>query len=994
MTSQPAGQGPSNSYLKQKIQSGATGIQIESLSFNFRGKQFSLEPAIVHPGKYASPTQRIWARAGIGDFLDWTGHLRDLQVWLDKKEAFEARIIRGTGGSGKTRLGVELCRYAGQSQSWTAGFLPSVSDPGATVSSQRDSSHLLVVIDYAETRKSQLEELLPTLEVQSSIGSKVRVLLLVRDAPEGKLQLRGFMHGMSAVYNRIIDDMDIDLLDTTSFAPEDRLELFTRAAQSLVNDESPSGDEDRTQLNSLRPPDLSSPVFSLPLLVLIAAYLVVHDEKAAASSKGELLDQLLEHEHHYWEAHKEALNPPLRPQLRECVVALATLACASNEDEARNLLELLEDFKGDAAAERRGDIAAWVKELYLGPEYWNPMELDLLSEHLVAKHFSGQHDILRGVLDRSDIRLLRRPLLVLSRAVDSFPALRNSCSEVFSTLLGRIVSLALEQSFGVTSIDEISNGGILGDIMGIAFAKVPLTVDPTELWSVVRQLDSTKYPWVCSLRFALTLQLYKLVALSFSTAPKPFAEEYCSASIALVNELKQANKDSDALALEDSALEDLRLLAERESGNLCTAYLRLLESAIYTSRSYRKLPRLLELSLARVKYLSVLVLDNPVAFIEEYMRYLLEAWHFLKKCGSQAELRSLMEDAIGLQNALAQNMPDRFSLKFEWVRLVMIQLSGNVLKQESRDSLHANTKGKLTGDSKMLLDEDLVDEDLVDAEIIGLDESDTMDLFGRTIGVSTHLREISTNSNSDIEIDVKDALGLATSIMAEVRESASNIAPPIGSKFPKLQDEQALMLVYVSQSLWPSLRLLKETSSRLYYDKEKLLVIEGMVKLAKCLAGVDPLEWGQIFEHIVSECAAIYVSMKKLEEAVLLRQEVVEFYRRLAIQDVATYHQEYCTCMQSMSMFLRSIDRKKDASTLDGELFDFYYDLVALMPGQFIRHLVDALGARAFEYWREGSRGEASRLATELKNLSVTYDELPGFPHEFVDNLVFMLFGT
>ncbi len=141
------------------------------------------------------------------------------------------------------------------------------------------------------------------------------------------------------------------------------------------------------------------------------------------STRTGLLAELAQHEDRHWRSTAGAANLALDdPQQRACVVAAATLAGADTEDEAASLLRLLPDYAPDALAERRGRLARWVAGLYPGRRWWNPLEPDLLAEHLVATHLTAQPQVLAGVLDRPDpASLFNKEIKRRSRVVGIFP---------------------------------------------------------------------------------------------------------------------------------------------------------------------------------------------------------------------------------------------------------------------------------------------------------------------------------------------------------------------------------------------------------------------------------------------------------------------------------------------------------------------------------------------------------------------------------------------
>ena len=112
--------------------------------------------------------------------------LESLQAWLqsDKVVAVQCRI--GRAGSGKTRLAIELCRWA-EAQGWTAGFLTH----DELTRFQRDGhvrgwdwpSPTLIVVDYAATSAAALRHWLEDLADRDCTGRPpLRLLLLERHA--------------------------------------------------------------------------------------------------------------------------------------------------------------------------------------------------------------------------------------------------------------------------------------------------------------------------------------------------------------------------------------------------------------------------------------------------------------------------------------------------------------------------------------------------------------------------------------------------------------------------------------------------------------------------------------------------------------------------------------------------------------------------------------------------------------------------------------------
>lgn len=107
-----------------------------------------------------------------------------LKEWLLSDRTVSVRCLVGSGGSGKTRLGIELCDLADE-QDWLAGF---VTDKELTrFNTQQNlatwgwSKHTLVVVDYAASRAKALRSWLVEIARRSGgSGKQLRLLLLER----------------------------------------------------------------------------------------------------------------------------------------------------------------------------------------------------------------------------------------------------------------------------------------------------------------------------------------------------------------------------------------------------------------------------------------------------------------------------------------------------------------------------------------------------------------------------------------------------------------------------------------------------------------------------------------------------------------------------------------------------------------------------------------------------------------------------------------------
>jgi hypothetical protein len=168
-------------------------------------------------------------------------------------------------------------------------------------------------------------------------------------------------------------------------------------------------------------------------MVVIAAYLAGHHHsEGVPTTRSELLDELLAHEQRYWKATSQAGGLAYDGALRRRVVALATLAGADSEDEASELLRIVPDLSDEQSRQRR-HLARWMHELYpAGPRWWNPLEPDLLGEHLVATTYADHPEVLAAVLDRDTPHAIIQPLDLYARAAADRPELAAKLVPILS----------------------------------------------------------------------------------------------------------------------------------------------------------------------------------------------------------------------------------------------------------------------------------------------------------------------------------------------------------------------------------------------------------------------------------------------------------------------------------------------------------------------------------------------------------------------------------
>lgn len=521
-----------------------------------RTRRLPLQKAVVGvPRIVGSPARLIRARSGVLSYSARDDLLERMDAWMRSSSAFEVCVIGGRGGSGKTRLAVELCTRA-ENLGWRAGMLHGKVDASALDALLATRAPRLVVIDYAETRGEQVELIVVELGVHASQAHPVRVLLLVRARPGGEQDWAAALRQRSDALDVVLDDASGLALDDEPLGESDRNALFISAAGALA----------AHAAGPLQVPDapdaLSREVFATPLMVVIAAYLALHgDPDSLPTTRAALLDELLAHEARHWKATASARGLGVDAELQQRVVALSTLAGADNETQATEVLRLLDDLN-DASTKQRGEIARWVRDLYpASGTFWHPLEPDLLGEHLVARTFTSQPAVLAGVLNSDSPAALIQPLELMTRAAPNYPALAGQLAAILTDQLSGLCGLAADQAADETDLDLLLGARTLAASLNRIVGVVD--VESRALAAAAAHLPKRDNVVLSPLALSLTAGLTAYVRQLAAANPVEWYPDLASSLNNLSMRLRNAGRHDEALEAGTEATAAYRRLAAR-----------------------------------------------------------------------------------------------------------------------------------------------------------------------------------------------------------------------------------------------------------------------------------------------------------------------------------------------------------------------------------------------------------------------------------------------
>lgn len=619
-------------------------------------REVPLQPAALHfPAAAPSqpPAMLIRARYGVVPFVDYTGLLGELTTWCDSGQDFGIRLLAGPGGTGKTRTAVRLCEEVGQ-RKWLAGMLKASTDAEELDALVTAPTARLVVVDYAESRRQQLGEVVPLLAQHASADHPVRVVLTVRAHPASSDWL--------APLRGINDEFDAwlvppsTMVDVISDRPPDataRHQLYLGAHQAFARYLSlPARDEPSVELGM--------PMFANPLMVVIAAFLAVHPAPVPTTAD-ELMEQLIDpHEDHYWQSSAAGQDPPLEIDrvLRRRVVALATLASADSEVEGARLLGLIDELASEASTERRYQLARWAGQLYGGSRFWSPLKPDMVAEHLVATTHGDSPAVLNGALIDRSVLALPQPLALLARAVVGRPSLALKVSAILDQELKSLCDQAVEQAAAETSLQGLLGPNSVAAALAALVGACP--PDPGKLDPVLEALTPRAHLALTPLALVLTEQLIAHFRTAAEGDPGAILPDLAMALNSQSIFLSDLGRREAALAAIEEATSIARPLADPHPDAFSPDLAMMLANQ---SRCLSDLGRLEEALAATEEATSIcrpLADAHPEAFLPDLARTLSNQSSFLSELGRREEALAAIAEATGIYRSLAAAHPAAF----------------------------------------------------------------------------------------------------------------------------------------------------------------------------------------------------------------------------------------------------------------------------------------------------------------------------------------------
>ncbi|MFJ9213519.1 hypothetical protein [Streptomyces sp. NPDC102264] len=433
------------------------------------------QSALFHapPVPHLSPSYLLSPQAEVVPFTGMEREIADLTSWCTSRRVVDVALAFGPGGVGKTRLAAELIRRMTHRRSpWTAGFLSDVQRAGGSLESLTTNIRpLLLVLDYAETRVDQVEQVLRLFRGSRHAHDPVRVLLLARTAHRWWTDLQIEWQGTAAMERGTIVP-----LAPAEFHPRvgssRNFEVATRAFRERIAHlaalEGPSeaGDDSSPPQEPPRGDQASGPPEELIVSIHMAALAQVLEEAIVPTAVGAIrpVDVLMAHESRYWRhsVRSHGLDDVFFHQ-RDLLRQLVAVQRIVGADERRDALNAVlaafrfhdRDFDTPQLPDREivRRIEQMLADLYPATDgaRWGAMRPDVLAAELIARaDHDSDSELVVHILPDAGLSAVQqhRAMTVLARAATHQSTLTNSVARAVTAapdvLLATAVDIATE----------------------------------------------------------------------------------------------------------------------------------------------------------------------------------------------------------------------------------------------------------------------------------------------------------------------------------------------------------------------------------------------------------------------------------------------------------------------------------------------------------------------------------------------------------------------
>jgi tetratricopeptide (TPR) repeat protein len=958
------------------------------------------------------PTDLLQAKYGVVPYIDARKIKADIIAWCrDETNAVAARLIHGPGGSGKTRLLIEVT--AALRPGWTAGFVDRLDDQSDDTMREHcealeelirrnDHGGLLLVIDYAESRITETRAIARLLDRNAEDSSRpIRLILLARTAGGWWTELHDESPDIRRLFRRNAFNADILALSAI-LTRENRRELFTesiRAFAPVLEAQGyllPMGGPSDSHLSTIE----TRAEYSRPLAVYIAAllWLVSENPGPDVHSVDRLLNDILALERGHWEKLVVRMDADEKRDLMRGVAQVTVVQGTTSAASTERLLLVDRFYEGQRTSRIHIDLVMRNLARIYGKADGGitHLEPDLIGEHHIA--MVGDVELIDGCLrwmaaESKEARNRARHgfLVTLQRATHGD---HGASAQKAWTLLEYVVQqlhtqIELFDDGALASIDAAlpSNSVLLKDFsLRIAQQRVVLArefvtaaeategVEPEIIHQAWRQLAlrldtvSARLSRRDRVEEAVSAQregveIYRWLA---EVQPETFLEEFATSTNNFGNRLALLGDDEAVLAASQEVVEIYRRLAEFSPD----AYRPFLGVALANhTASLLHLGRHEEtLVVAREAvdiYLGTAGWVSPDASGGSPNAVYRLADH-LAELGRDDQSLSVPQSAAEVCRRLARGDPDAFLPDLAGY---MLLISGAFSMLGRLEEALATAKGSvgirwhLAQIRPDIYLPDLAKSlDVAGHYLVNLGQPETaVGIFQQSVEIRQRILEVRPGELLSEYVESLDSLGAGLVSIGQHEQSVA-VSQRAVEIYRRLAEGRPAVFL---QMLANGLNTVAAGFFRLTRYADALAAWQESITIIRRLAETDPDQFLVNLAQSLAGASSALGMLGRHDEAVAVSQEAVDKLRPVALTSADAFLPRLSSALNNLGAALFGVGRQNEAIGTLQEAVSIQRRLAQVRPETFLPELARSLGALARIFATAKRYQEAADIARE-----------------------------
>ncbi|MER6452490.1 tetratricopeptide repeat protein [Streptomyces sp900105245] len=855
----------------------------------------------------SSPAALLRARRAVVPFRGREDLLSQLCSWADLP-GFGAWLIHGPGGQGKTRLAHQFATLLTRQKPWAVLWLRADAADGSLDVVASATAPALIVVDYAETRTSQLTDLCQALArhgIGIGAGTALKVLLLARTAGDWWQTLQA----KTPAAEELLDGTPVMQLNALEAGSGNRLDGYREAADSFAGQlpfvQGWHHHDWPTLAHQLNEGISAAAVVKEGMDTALTLHMTALADLLDAAQPPDATtgprpdtgveDRLLHHERRYWEnsAVARSLHPALTMDTLTHALASVFLLGASDQQEADRLLSTVPGL-ADQSEDRRNSVHRWITELYppADDSVWESLRPDRLAERFTGRHLLA-HPHLPDRLLPEATEAQARQLLTVSTRASTHPPLRNSLTPLLTELCLRHPDSLVPAAIEVATQTEAPTP-LIHALTRIARA-------PDTTLDTLRQLSNRLPHPSQNLAETAALLAQRLAddyrALT-ATDPDTFLPDLAMSLNNLSVRLGELGRHEDALAAIEEAVTVRRKLATARPDTFLPD---LAMSLNNLSNLLGKLGRHEDALTAIEEAVTVrrkLAATRPDALLPDLAGSLNNLSVWLGELGRHEDALAAIEEAVTVRRKLAATRPDTF----------LPDLAGSL-----------NNLSNLLG--KLGRHEDA---------LAAIEEAVTAYRKLATARPDALLPDLATSLNN--LSNLLGELGRHEDALAAIEEAVA-----VRRKLATARPDAFLPNVATS------LNNLSVRLGKLGRHEDALAAIEEAVTAYRKLATARPDAFLPNLAMTLNNLSIRLGELGRHEDALAAIEEAVTAYRKLATARPDTFLPDLAMTLNNLSNLLGELGRHEDALAAIEEAVTAYRKLVTARPDALLPDLATSL---------------------------------------------------